>query len=117
MVFGMVNNRIQLVKRLYEAYMSGDRNFYEEHLSDDFTFSSPVDVSLDKNGYFRRCWPGAGKGGKINYIRLIEFDNEVVVTYESTSADGKKGRNTEVIVFKDNKISSIEVYFGWAITQ
>ena len=111
------DSRIQLTKGLYEAFMSGDRKFYEEHLSDDFIFSSPVDVGLDKDGYFNRCWLGAGKGGKINYIRLIESDNEVVVTYESTSSDGKKGRNTEIIGFKDNKVSSIEVYFGWSITK
>src|ERR1700722_10261924 len=106
----MINNRIQVVQQLYDDFMSGDRKFYEEHLSDNFTFSSPVDVGLDKDGYFSRCWPGAGKGGEINYIRLFESNNEVVVTYESTSADGKKGRNTEIISFKDNKIISIEVY-------
>jgi ketosteroid isomerase-like protein len=109
------NNRVQLVKSLYEAFMSGNRKFYEEHLSDDFIFSSPVDVGLDKDGYFNRCWPGSGKGGKIKYIRLIESGSEVVVTYESTSIDGKKGRNTEIIGFDGNKVSSIEVYFGWAI--
>ena len=109
------NSRIQLTKGLYEAFMSGDRKFYEEHLSDDFVFSSPVDVGLDKDGYFNRCWPGAGKGGKINYIRLIESNDEVVVTYESISAGAKKGRNTEIICFKDNKVSRIEVYFGWVV--
>jgi hypothetical protein len=113
----MANNRIQLVKGLYDAFMSGDRKFYEEHLSSDFIFSSPVDVELDRAGYFKRCWPGAGKGGKINYIRFIESENEVVVTYESISSDGSKGRNTEIISFKGNKVSSIEVYFGWAITK
>lgn len=109
------DGRIQLAKGLYEAFMSGDRKFYEEHLSDDFIFSSPVDVGLDKDGYFNRCWPGAGKGGIINYIRLFESENEVVVTYESTSANGKKGRNTEIVGFDGNKVSSIEVYFGWIV--
>src|ERR1700722_14791222 len=110
----MINNRIQVVQQLYDDFMSGDRKFYEEHLSDDFTFSSPVDVGLDKDGYFRRCWPGAGKGGRINYVRLIESANEVVATYESIDSDGNKGRNTEIIGFNGEKVSTIEVYFGWS---
>jgi hypothetical protein len=106
---------LQLAKRLYEAFMSGDRQFYEENLSNDFIFSSPYDIGLDRTGYFERCWPGAGQGGKINFVRLIESKDEVIVTYESTKPDGSKGRNTEIIGFKDNKISSVEVYFGWNI--
>jgi ketosteroid isomerase-like protein len=109
------DDRIQLTKDLYEAYTSGDRKFYEDHLSDDFTFSSPADVGLDKAGYFERCWPGAGQGGKFDYVRLIESGSEVVVTYESTAADGSRGRNTEIVGFSGNNISSIEVYFGWNI--
>jgi len=110
-----ISNQLQLAKELYKAFMSGDRKFYEEHLLDDFIFSSPHDVGLDKAGYFERCWPGSGQGGKIDFIRLVESKNEVIVTYESTKPDGSKGRNTEIIGFKDNKIRSIEVYFGWDI--
>jgi hypothetical protein len=46
-------------------------------------------------------------------LRLIEQDDEVVVTYEMTKPDGKKGRNTEILRIRDNKIISVEVYFGW----
>jgi hypothetical protein len=37
----------------------------------------------------------------------------VVVTYESRRADGSGGRNTEVLTFDGDKISRVEVYFGW----
>jgi hypothetical protein len=68
---------------------------------------------LDRDGYFERCWPGAGRGQAFDFVRLIEAGDEVVVTYES-DVSGGRGRNTEVLTFNDDdKISRTEVYFGW----
>ncbi|HYK24183.1 MAG TPA: nuclear transport factor 2 family protein [Candidatus Acidoferrum sp.] len=107
----------RLAQRSYEAFAAGDRKFFEQHLAEDFTFSSPLDVGLDRAGYFARCWPGAGHGQKFNFLRLIEHDDEVVVTYEMTKPNGEKGRNTEILRIKDNKIISVEVYFGWDVSS
>jgi hypothetical protein len=104
-----------LAQRSYEAFAAGDRKFFEGYLAADFTFSSPLDVGLDRPGYFERCWPGAGQGQKFNFLRLIEHDDEVIVTYEMTKPNGEKGRNTEILRIKDNKIVSVEVYFGWDV--
>jgi len=103
----------QLAQRSCEAFAAGDRKFFEDHLADDFSFSSPLDVGLDRAGYFRRCWPGAGNGQKFNFLRLIEHGDEVVVTYELIKLDGSKGRNTEIMRIQNGKIVSVEVYFGW----
>ena len=108
-------SRRRLAERCYEAFAAGDRNFFERHLAENFTFSSPLDVELDRAGYFARCWPGAGKRQKFDFLRLIEHDDEVVVTYEMTKPDGEKGRNTEILRIKGDKITSVEVYFGWDI--
>jgi hypothetical protein len=108
-------DRIQLAKDFYKAFMSGDRTWYEEHLSDDLVFSSPVDVGLDRAGYFERCWPGSGHGGKLEFVRLLASGDEVIVTYESAKPDGSKGRNTEILGFQDSKLRSVEVYFGWDV--
>jgi hypothetical protein len=37
----------------------------------------------------------------------------VFVTYEAERADGTRFRNTEVFGFDGDRISRIEVYFGW----
>jgi len=37
----------------------------------------------------------------------------VIVTYETDTSSGKRGRNTEVLTFDGDKISRVEVYFGW----
>jgi hypothetical protein len=107
----------RLAQRSYEAFAAGDRKFFEQHLAENFTFSSPLDVGLDRAGYFERCWPGAGRGTKFKFLRLIEHDDEVVVTYEMTKPNGEKGRNTEILRIEDNKIISVEVYFGWDVSS
>jgi ketosteroid isomerase-like protein len=107
-------DRKQIAQDAYRAFAAGDRDFYEEHLADDFAFSSPPDPQLDRDGYFERCWPGAGQGQKFEFVRLVESGDEVVVTYESHQPDGAGGRNTEVMTIDDEgKIHRTEVYFGW----
>jgi hypothetical protein len=44
---------------------------------------------------------------------LVESGDEVIVTYESETSSGTRGRNTEVLTFDGDKIKRIEVYFGW----
>jgi hypothetical protein len=109
-------DRLQRARELYQAFAAGDRAAVEAMLSDDFTFSSPLDVGLNRAGFFERCWPGAGAGQEFTFVRLTPVDDEVVVTYELTHADGRRGRNTEVLRFHDDRICAAEVYFGWDLT-
>jgi hypothetical protein len=46
-------------------------------------------------------------------VRVVESGDEVIVTYEMGRPDGGAGRNTEVLTFDGDKISRVEVYFGW----
>ena len=103
----------EIARDLYRAFAAGDRDFVEQVLTEDFTFSSPVDVDLDRAGYFERCWPGAGKRQQFRFVRAIQSGDEVIVTYEMTRADGGRGRNTEILTFRGKQISRAEVYFGW----
>ena len=108
-------NRVQRVRELYRAFASADRDSVETAFADDFRFSSPLDVGLDRQGYFERCWPGAGQGQEFEFVRLVESGDEVVVTYELKHSDGRRGRNTEILTFKGDHIGEVEVYFGWDI--
>jgi hypothetical protein len=110
-----MSDKLQLTQDFYHAFSSGDRSFVEDLLTKDFTFSSPLDVRLDRDGFFERCWPGAGQNQPIQFVRLVESGDEVVVTYENTKPDGSKGRNTEVLTFSGDKVCRTEVYFGWDI--
>jgi hypothetical protein len=48
-------------------------------------------------------------------VRLVENGAEVIVTYESTKADGRRFRNTEVLTFEGDQLTRAEVYFGWDV--
>ena len=110
------SDRLQIARESYLAFAAGDRSFFEEHLSDDFTFSSPPDPQLDRDGWFERCWPGAGRGQRFEFVRITAAADEVLVTYELRRPDGSGGRNTEVLTFDDNdKLVRTEVYFGWEL--
>jgi ketosteroid isomerase-like protein len=110
-----MSDRLEMVRDCYRAYESGDRSALEQHLADDFVFSAPPDVGIDRATYFDRCWPNAGMIESYEFERLFEADGEVVVTYEAAKTDGRRIRNTEIFGFEGEKISSVEVYFGWDV--
>lgn len=109
-----MSNRVQLTKDFYKAFAAADRGFVEHILADDFAFSSPPDPHLDREGYFARCWPWAGKGQEFDFVRLVDSGDEVIVTYRSKQPDGAIGWNTEVLTFTGDTVRKVEVYFGWA---
>jgi ketosteroid isomerase-like protein len=106
-------DRLELVRQAYRAYESGDRTLIEPLLAEDFEFSSPPDPTLDRTQYFERCWPNANLIEGYDFVRLVENDAEVIVTYEASKSDGKRFRNTEVLTFNGDQIARVEVYFGW----
>jgi hypothetical protein len=106
--------RLEIARQSYLAFAKGDRSFFEEHLTEEFSFSSPPDPQLDRDGWFERCWPGAGRGQEFEFVRLVECDDVVFVTYELRRPDGTGDRNTEVLTFdQDDRMVKTEVYFGW----
>ncbi len=110
----MPRDRIELAKTCYRAYETRDRELIEELIGPEFSFHSPADEQgLDRAGYFERCWPNAGNLAGFEFVRLIEYGEEVVVTYEATRQDGSRFRNTEVLGFDGDLQVRAEVYFGW----
>ena len=108
--------RLDIVRACYRAYESGDRRVLERHLGDDLIFYSPADPGIDRATYFERCWPNADLLADFEFTRLIEADDEVIVTYVSTRVDGTRFQNTEVLRFAGDKIIRVEVYFGWNLS-
>jgi ketosteroid isomerase-like protein len=106
-------DRLQIVRDCYRAYEEGDRSLIEPHLNEDLTFYSPADPGIDRETYFERCWPNADRTARFEFKRTIEAGDEVVVTYECTRTDGTRFRNTEVLTFDGDRVSRVEVYFGW----
>jgi ketosteroid isomerase-like protein len=110
-------DHLEIVKDCYTAYETGDRRLVEQHLAEDFTFSAPPDVGIDRATYFERCWPNAQTTERFEYVRLFEAGDEVIVTYEATKTDGRRFRNTEIFGFDGDKVATVEVYFGWDVAS
>lgn len=101
-----------LIKKYFAAYESNEKETIEELLSDDFRFSSPDDLYIDKAAYFKKCWPFSEKAKLYKIENLIELDDEAFVQYECETINGNKFKNTEFFKLKANKIKKVEVYYG-----
>lgn len=107
------SQRTQLVRACFDAYATGDRDALERLIATPFVFSAPPDVGIDRDTYFARCWPNAKNIAAFAFVRLAEVGDEVLATYEATRYDGRRFRNTEIFGFSGDRISRVEVYFGW----
>jgi len=47
----------ELICKYFSAYENKDRKAVESLLSNDFVFTSPYDYRIDRETYFKRCWP------------------------------------------------------------
>jgi ketosteroid isomerase-like protein len=102
-----------LAKACYAAYEHGDRAAMEDLVGADFRFWSPVDDGIDRAAYFERCWPNHEHLAAFRFVRLVADGDAAVVTYEAERTDGSRFRNTEVLTFAGDRLTTVEVYFGW----
>ena len=107
------SDRATLARAAYAAYETGDRIAMEALAADDLRFWSPVDEGIDRAAYFARCWPNHEHLAAFRPVRLHTNGDEVLVTYEAERTDGSRFRNTEVLTFAGDRLTTVEVYFGW----
>ncbi|MSO42392.1 MAG: nuclear transport factor 2 family protein [Solirubrobacterales bacterium] len=101
-----------LARAMFAAYRTKDRKFVEGMLSDDFSFTSPLDDHIDRATYMERCWPNSEHIVGHDLERVWERGDEVFVRYLCHKDDGKRFRNAELLSFEGGKLKGVEVYFG-----
>jgi len=106
---------VAIARAAYDAYVKKDRAAIEALIADDFHFTSPLDNRLDRETYFRRCWPNSTAIAAFDFINLVSDADRVFVTYEGRNTNGHRFRNTEIVTIRDNHIVNVEVYFGWSL--
>src|SRR5258705_5917005 len=114
-VENMTASNVAIARAAYEAYVTKDRAAIERLIAEDFHFTSPLDNRLDRETYFRRCWPNSKVIEGFNFIHLVTDANRVFVTYEGRNTNGRRFRNTEILTIQDQQIIDVAVYFGWAL--
>ena len=105
----------EIARAAYDAYVTKDRAALEALLASDFHFTSPLDNRLDRETYFRRCWPNSKTIAGFEFINLVPDGDRVFVTYEGRNTNGHRFRNTEILTIRNAQILDVEVYFGWSI--
>jgi ketosteroid isomerase-like protein len=105
-------NHAVTARALFDAFLGRHRADFEALITDDFTFTSPYDDHIDRGAYFERCWPNAEHFTNFEIERVSADQDGAFVTYLCTTKDGKSFRNTEYIAVKDERVVSVDVYFG-----
>jgi ketosteroid isomerase-like protein len=106
------NNKPEIIRAVFAAYLSNDRKAVEDFFTDDFRFTSPYDDEIDKATYFVRCWRPSDWIERHELEKIVVEGSEAFVTYRCVAKDGKAFRNTEAFVFEGDKVGRIDVYFG-----
>ena len=101
-----------LIRKYFAVFQARDRDTAEAMLSEDFTFSSPLDDKIDKEAYFKRCWPNGERLSALQLEKVFGEGDEVFVTYSGAQSDGTRFRNTEFFRTEAGRIAQVEVYFG-----
>ena len=101
-----------IIRACYKAYETQDRTLIEELLTEDFTFSSPLDDNISRERYFERCWPNSGHLERFDILNLLVEGDHAFVRYQAHASDGSVFRNTEFFTLRDGKISHVDVFFG-----
>jgi ketosteroid isomerase-like protein len=109
------DKNIAIAIAAYEAYVTKDRDALENLIAEEFHFTSPLDNRLDRETYFRRCWPNSKVIEGFDLVNLVTDDDRVFVTYVGRNTDGHRFRNTEILTIRDQRIVDVEVYFGWSL--
>ena len=103
-----------VVRGTLQAYVDTDREAIEHLIAEDFHFSSPLDNRIDRDAYFRLCWPSSENMDDFEIVRMASDRDAVFVTYIGTMG-GRRFRNTEVHRLRDSEVVEVEVYFGWNV--
>jgi hypothetical protein len=101
-----------LIRQYFAAYEHKDRMAVESLLTNDFLFTSAYDHRVDREAYFKRCWPYGEKSPTYGIGKVFEKGNEVVVLCDCETKNGGGSRNAEFFTIEGNQIREVEVYFG-----
>lgn len=55
----MSTSAVDVVRAYFAAWPAKDRTAVEALVTDDFTFTSPLDNRLTRTTFFARCWPNS----------------------------------------------------------
>jgi ketosteroid isomerase-like protein len=104
----------EIIRRWYAAWEKKEWRPVDAMLAEDFTFSSAAgDDHISKSAFKTQCWESQKDFIKrFDLQRVFGSGNEAFVLYICHTTNGKTFRNVEYLRLRDDKLASIECYFG-----
>ena len=101
------------VRKYYTGWEMKDWPAFDILLTDDFTFTSPLDDHISKNAFKAKCWDTQiAFVERFDLKHVIGTGNEAFVMYVGHTTNGKMFRNVEYLRLRGEQVQAIECYFG-----
>jgi ketosteroid isomerase-like protein len=104
----------EIIRSWYAAWEKKDWRPLDLLLAVNFTFTSANnDDHISKSAFKARCWETQIDFiERFDLLRVFGSGNEAFVMYICRTRNGKTFRNVEYLRLKEDKIETIECYFG-----
>ena len=102
-----------IVRKYYQGWEIKDWPAFDRLLTEDFTFTSPIDAHISKSAFKTGCWDTQIPFiGRFDLEHVAGTGNDVFVMYVCHTTNGKTFRNVEYLRIKGEQVAAVECYFG-----
>ena len=110
---GLSQKSDDTIRKYYAGWETKDWPAFDVLLTDDFTFTSPLDAHISKSAFKTGCWDTqVAYIGRFDLEHVAGTDNEAFVMYVCTTTNDKKFRNVEYLRLRGRQVEAVECYFG-----
>lgn len=110
---GLSPKNLATVRKYYKGWEIKDWHAFDRLLTDDFTFTSPLDAHISKSAFKTGCWDT-----QIPYIGRFDLEHvagagdDAFVMYVCHTTNARTFRNVEFLRLRDEQVQAVECYFG-----
>jgi hypothetical protein len=103
----------ETIRKYHTGWERKDWHAFDILLTDDFTFTSPLDAHISKSAFKAGCWDT-----QIAYIGRFDLEhvagtgNEAFEMYVCHTTNDKTFRNVEYLRLEGEQVQAVECYFG-----
>lgn len=110
---GLSSRNEATVRKYYKGWEAKDWRAFDMLLTDDFTFSSPIDARISKSVFKKGCWDTQiAFIGRFDLLHVAAAADDAFVMYVCHTANGRTFRNVEYLRLRGARVASVECYFG-----
>lgn len=110
---GLSAGNAATVRQYYRGWEVKDWTAFDRLLTDDFTFTSPMDAHIDKSAFKKGCWDTQVPFiGHFDLEHLVGSGDDAFVMYLGHTTNGKTFRNVEYLRLRGGRVAAVECYFG-----